>query len=105
MWWHTAPSDAVITELTRSLVYRADSDANFLQDVLRWDARLVARDVRAPVLVVAGASDRTFLPSESRALADALPHGSYTAIEGAGHLPFVERKAEFTAVVERFLSP
>ncbi len=105
MWWHSPPSEAVITALTRGMTYRAESDANFLQDVLRWDSRLVARDVRAPVLVLAGASDRTFLPSESRALADALPHGRYAAIEAAGHLPFVERVAEFTAVVERFLSP
>ncbi len=105
MWWAAPPSDATITAMTRALVYRADSDANFLQDVLRWDARLVARDVRAPVLVVAGASDRTFLPAESRALAEALPHGRYTAIEGAGHLPFVERPREFTVAVERFLAP
>jgi proline iminopeptidase len=105
MWWHAQPSDAVVDAMARRVVYRADSDANFLQDVLRWDARLVAGDVRAPVLVVAGASDLTFLPSESRELAEALPHGSFLSIDGAGHLPFVERGDAFAVAVERFFAP
>jgi pimeloyl-ACP methyl ester carboxylesterase len=105
MWWHAQPSDAVVDAMARRVVYRADSDANFLQDVLRWDARLVAGDVREPVLVVAGASDLTFLPSESRELAEALPHGSFLSIDGAGHLPFVERGDAFAVAVERFFAP
>lgn len=105
MWWHTVPSDAVLDAMTRRMVYRAESDANFLQDVVRWDTRLVARDVRAPVLVVIGADDRTFLPAESRALADAMPHGSAVTIDGAGHLPFIERREAFVAAVEHFLAP
>ena len=105
MWWHAPPTDAVITEMTRGMVYRAESDANFILAIGRWDARLRAPEVRCPVRVIAGMSDKTFLPAESRALADLLPHGSYTGMDAAGHLPFIERSREFLAVVGDFLAP
>ena len=102
MWWHTPPSDAVIAGMSRSMVYRAEADANFLQAAARWDASLVAPEVRAPALVISGRDDRTFLADESRGLADALPHGRYVAIDAAGHLPFIERQGEFLRAVRDF---
>jgi proline iminopeptidase len=103
MWWHQPPSDAVIAGMARRMVYRPESDAGFLQAIRRWDGRMAAADVRCPVRVVAGASDRTFLPAESRALADALPHGSYAQVAAAGHLPFIEQSAAFLRATEEFL--
>lgn len=102
MWWHRAPSDATIRGLTGTMVYRAEADANFLAAVRRWNAVLVAPEVRAPTLVISGESDRTFRPAESRELADTLPHGSFASIPAAGHLPFVERTAETLRVVRAF---
>jgi proline iminopeptidase len=103
MWWHRPPSDAVIDGMARRMVYRSESDAGFLQALRRWDGRMAAAEVRCPVRVVAGASDRTFLPAESRALADALPHGSFEQVGAAGHLPFIEQNAAFLRAVEGFL--
>jgi proline iminopeptidase len=103
MWWHRPPADAVIAGMARRMVYRPESDAGFLQAILRWDARLVARDVRCPVRVLAGVSDLTFLPDESRELAEALPHGSFERVEAAGHLPFIEQPGLFLQAAEPFL--
>ncbi|MBI5514211.1 MAG: alpha/beta hydrolase [Deltaproteobacteria bacterium] len=105
MWWHRPPSEDTVARLTARTRYRAEADAGFLVAALRWDGRLLAPEVRVPVLVVAGASDRTFLPGECRGLADALPHGRYVALAEAGHLPFVESPGAFRAVVEAFLDP
>lgn len=102
MWWHHPPRDETVQVMTRDMVYRPDADANFLVAASRWDARIAAASVRAPVLVISGDDDRTFLPEESQALAEALPHGHFARIAEAGHLPFIEANAAFTRVVLEF---
>lgn len=102
MWWHRPPSDETIRSLTGTMVYRPEADANFLSAVRRWSAVLVAPDVRAPTLVISGDDDRTFLPAESRALSEVMPHGSFVSIADAGHLPFVERTRETLRAVRAF---
>lgn len=102
MWWSQTPSAEALTRLTERVRYRAEADANFLQDCAGWDARRLAPQVRCPALVVAGADDRTFLPEECRSLADALPHGQFALIHRAGHLPFVERPDDFREALRRF---
>lgn len=103
MWWATPPSSATVEQLTRGVRYRAQTDEHFLVQLLSWDGRRVAREVRAPALVIAGAQDRSFLPAESQTLADSVPHGRFVSIEGAGHLPFVEKAAVTSGEIERFL--
>ncbi len=105
MWWSRLPGPEAMARLTREVRYRPEADANFLQDCARWDARRLAPEVRCQTLVVAGADDRTFLPEECRALADALPHGQFALIPGAGHLPFVEQPALLRQTLRRFWGP
>ncbi len=58
--------------------------------------------LRVPVLVVHGADDP--LPVwATNSLVAALPDVRRTVLAGSGHLPFVERPAEFATAVERFL--
>ncbi len=64
-------------------------------------ARLGAVDV--PVEVVVGAEDDLTPPAESRAIADAVPGARLTVVEGAAHLPNLERPAEFDVVLTRLL--
>lgn len=104
MWWYRPPADAVIQRMGRDLIYRGEADAGFLIDAAGWDARARAAEVRAPALVVSGAADRTFPPADSRALAEALPHGRYAEIPAAGHLPFIEQPDRLAATVEGFLA-
>ncbi len=104
MWWHRPPSAATIDAMARSMTYRAEADANFLAAAQRFDARTLASEVRAPVLVVSGDDDLTFRPEESRALSELLPHGRYHEIAAAGHLPFIEQPAAFVRAVGGFLA-
>lgn len=102
MWWHRLPAERTIQSLTATMVYRAEADERFIAAARQWNAALVASEVRAPTLVLGGAEDRTFLPSECRSIAELLPHGSFVSIALAGHLPFVERPAEVERAIRAF---
>ncbi|MFI6484829.1 alpha/beta fold hydrolase [Nonomuraea sp. NPDC050663] len=59
-------------------------------------------EVRCPALVVRGAGG--MLPeAELRAMAERLPHGSYTEVEGAGHVIHYDQPDGWRAAVEPFL--
>ena len=104
MWWARPPSPALLDALTRSVQYHGTADASFLAQLVLWDGRTVARTVRAPTLVIAGAADLSCLPTESRQIADSLAHGRFVEIAAAGHLPFVEQPTAFLNVVRTFIA-
>jgi aminoacrylate hydrolase len=60
--------------------------------------------VAARALVVSGTDDRLTPPAHAEALAKALPRAEVAYIPGAGHLPYLERQAEFASRVLGFLS-
>ena len=97
MWWHRPPGDAVVEGWRGGWCTGRRATRASLQAIRRWDARLLAPEVRCPARVVAGASDQTFLPAESRGLAEALPHGSFERVEGPGTLPSSSRTEEVPA--------
>jgi YbgC/YbaW family acyl-CoA thioester hydrolase len=51
------------------------------------------RELDLPVLVLVGSEDRLTPPSDSEAMMAALPKGELVVVEGAGHLPPLERPA------------
>ena len=59
-------------------------------------------DISCPVIATAGAEDKATPPDLVRATADALG-APFHLIEGAGHLPCVERPEETAALITRFL--
>lgn len=65
-------------------------------------ARLAALDV--PTLVVWGALDGLFPVGTADRWVDALPQARCYVVDGAGHLPLVDRPVEFAAVVADFLA-
>ena len=67
-----------------------------------YDLRPLLDRVRVPIMVVMGSRDRMVNPRESRALAEGLPRGQLLVVDGAGHVPFLERHAEFNDAVRRF---
>jgi len=69
----------------------------------RPDSRALLPTLRIPALAVAGALDELIPPAQTQAIADAIPGARYVAIPGAGHLPNVEKPAEFNAAVGEFL--
>lgn len=56
-----------------------------------------------PVLVMVGTEDRLTPPDAARAMAAAIPGAELVEVEGAGHLPPVERPATVTESLQRFL--
>jgi pimeloyl-ACP methyl ester carboxylesterase len=57
-----------------------------------------------PTLVAAGEFDQIIPPEKAKTLADAIPGSRYAVIEGAGHLPPVERPAATTQALLSFLA-
>ncbi len=62
-----------------------------------------AGQVKIPVLVLWGDSDRIFTPEYGRAFAQAFPHAQFTLIAEAGHLPHLEQAAATFAALDGYL--
>jgi pimeloyl-ACP methyl ester carboxylesterase len=62
------------------------------------------RDVRAPVLVIAGAQDVLTGTGPVVAVAGLFPDGRAAVIEHCGHIPWVEQPAAFREILDPFLS-
>ena len=60
--------------------------------------------LRLPTMVIAGSEDGSTPPDLARDLADLIPGARFHLIRRAGHLPFVEQPAPYTALIDAFLS-
>jgi 3-oxoadipate enol-lactonase len=61
-----------------------------------------ASTIKAPLSLVIGSRDDGLL-EPMRHLAKILPHSEYTEIDGAGHLPQIDRPAEFDRILRHHL--
>jgi pimeloyl-ACP methyl ester carboxylesterase len=71
---------------------------------LRPDYRELLTRLAVPALVVVGADDEFTPVSDAREMHAALPDSTLEIIEGAAHLPNLERPELFDAALERFLA-
>ncbi len=69
-----------------------------------WDWRLELESLAVPTLVVAGREDPHPLEG-AREYAEALPEATFVALDGVGHLPWIEAPAAFFPPVLAFLAP
>jgi 3-oxoadipate enol-lactonase len=60
-------------------------------------------DLRLPAQVIAGDADGSTPPDLVRELAELIPGSRYDLIRGAGHLPCVEKPADYAEILARFL--
>jgi pimeloyl-ACP methyl ester carboxylesterase len=72
--------------------------------LLAFDARPWLTAVRVPTLVLAGTADQVAPLAQLRALHEAIPGSTFTAIEGAGHVPIAEKPTEVAKAVRGFLT-
>ncbi len=103
----TIPDDLVRSMRECSLTalgYEKARRTAMLEGRLERDVTPVLGDVRAPTLVVWGAQDPTIPMDVGRRVAQGIPGAELRVLEGAGHLPFVERRAEFDALLREFLA-
>jgi 3-oxoadipate enol-lactonase len=98
------------TEL--NLSFWAPTVADRLRPMTRWSLELEIDEIervdlsaiRARTLVAVGENDKADFHAIAERLARELPNAELAVIEGAGHLPSVERPDETAALVRRFLS-
>jgi pimeloyl-ACP methyl ester carboxylesterase len=69
----------------------------------RMDSTDNLRNVTVPTIVIAGSDDGIIKQDMIQDLLASLPHADLVQIEGAGHLPMIERPDETTAALRRFL--
>jgi pimeloyl-ACP methyl ester carboxylesterase len=75
----------------------------FFETYLRTP-RLRMDRITVPCLVIGGEDDFASFPSDSRAVAAALPNAQGHILSGCGHFAMSERADEFTALINEFLS-
>jgi pimeloyl-ACP methyl ester carboxylesterase len=73
-------------------------------EFLTFDLRPALADVTASTLVVAGEKDFLLGPAACREVTDGIANARLEVLEDVGHLPWVERPADFAAAVGAFLS-
>lgn len=72
-------------------------------ELATYDVRPRLREIGAPTLIIHGREDRVVPFEGARELHEGI-HGSRLAVlDGCGHWPFVERRADFVKVVTGFL--
>jgi 3-oxoadipate enol-lactonase len=59
--------------------------------------------LRLPALAIAGANDGTTPPDLVRETAELIPGHRFALMRGVGHLPMVEKPAEYAALLQTFL--
>jgi 3-oxoadipate enol-lactonase len=69
----------------------------------RFDVRDELGAVRTPTLAIAGSDDPTSPPDVVELLAQSIPNARFDVLGPAGHLPNIERAAEFNHLLEEFL--
>jgi len=57
----------------------------------------------APTLALAGAKDPTVPPSQSSVIAEKVPNSELVLLDGAGHLPMIERETQYRQTITGWL--
>ena len=99
------PADPAVRGEVIETMARIDPTAFIIGAEAVWlaDQRDRAGAIREPALVVCGSEDRVTPPPLSSALAKLIPGAQQALVEGAGHLPNIERPGEFNTIVGAFV--
>lgn len=69
-----------------------------------FDARVWLSSLRLPALVLCGDQDPVVPVAHARAVHEAIADSGFLVVEGAGHVPTVERRPEVNGAVRSFLA-
>jgi len=83
----------------------AETAADLLEAVYRFDVRAELEHVRAPTQVVHRRADRAIPYAQGRALAAAIPGATLVPLEGSAHLPWVGDARSTARALHAFLAP
>ncbi len=97
--------DAEGVRLYGQVVRRPAHAASALGMMAHWDLRPLLADLprlRTPLLLVAGAGDRSVPPAQSAQVRDLVPGSTLATLPGLGHLAHEERPADVAALILQF---
>jgi pimeloyl-ACP methyl ester carboxylesterase len=97
-----APSRVVDHVVTLAQRTASEVWTEALPNLMEMDLRHAVPRIRVPSLVIVGEHDRVTPPAAAVELAAALPEGRLTLIEGAGHIPMLERPEAVSEAVAGF---
>jgi pimeloyl-ACP methyl ester carboxylesterase len=69
----------------------------------RPDSTPLLDDISVPTLILTGADDAIIPAPEAALMNSRIPDARHVSIENAGHMPMVEKHAEFTGAIRDFL--
>jgi pimeloyl-ACP methyl ester carboxylesterase len=113
--WHDPEAGAAVMKLAGlselddaealAVMRNREAAALFGWNPFMHNPKLAARlpRIRVPALVVWGESDRVVTPDYGRAFASRIGGAAFEVIVDAGHYPYLEKPAEFAALVGAFL--
>ena len=106
--WLAEDAAAEVRELTEAMTLRSYEQQLPVEGAVKavWpEASAESRlgDIDAPTLVVVGSEDLDDIKAIAEKLAAEIPGARLVTIEGAGHLPSLERPAELNALLLDFL--
>lgn len=98
------PDPALAAELVEVMA-RIPADAFCLGCLAVWpaDQRDRAAAITAPTLLLCGGADKVTPPALSEQLAALIGNSALIIIDGAGHLPNLERPTQFNAALKTFI--
>ncbi len=97
--WLTSGYEARDAYLEMQLSMARESYARGLEAIGGFDFRDRLHDIAVPTLVIAGSEDEATTVEDARFIAQHIPDARLVVIEGAAHLPNVERPDRFTEAV------
>jgi 3-oxoadipate enol-lactonase/4-carboxymuconolactone decarboxylase len=90
--------------LDRLLEVDDESYALCCEALAAWDLSSDAASISVPTSCAAGRFDLVTTPTQVEALAGLIPGARFDVVDGAGHLPVLERPAETEAIIRRILA-
>lgn len=95
--------DASLAErLFRDVIFNARAFTKGCEVTANWNSSSRLPNVRAPTLIVAGAHDVIFPPSESEIILRSIPGSTLIVLNCSGHHPYAEEPAEFETALRRW---
>lgn len=81
----------------------ADGDFLIGGDIAKLDFRTELKNLKMPVLILAGRFDRVAVPRFSEKFQEYCPQAKFVMFEKSGHLPFIEQTKQYFQTIEEFL--
>lgn len=107
------PENARLLPITEPDLYNSDlwyamagEDADFIVkgELLTFDVRQPLKNMRIPILILAGRFDRTVPPKITVQYKNLAPQVEFIMFEKSGHFPFIEENEKMSAVLRAFLT-